>query len=52
VQAVDVFSFTDLNAHVIDVYNILEITKTIFDIESETYKIAYFLSEYFSYYDN
>jgi hypothetical protein len=52
INVIDTFSFEELNQYVIAVSRLLTIAGEIFGTESETYKIAYFLSEYFSYYDN
>jgi hypothetical protein len=50
--AIDIFSFEELNTYIMAVSRLLIITDAIFDRNSETYKIAYFLSEYFNFYGN
>ena len=50
--AVDIFSFEELNRYIMAVSRLLSITEGIFDRSSETYKIVYFLSEYFSYFES
>jgi hypothetical protein len=50
--AVDIFSFEELNRYVMAVSRLLSITDSVFDRNSETYKIAEFLSRYFSYFES
>jgi hypothetical protein len=52
IPAVDLYDFGTLNQHVVAANTMLNTANSIFGQNSETYKIAEFLSRYFSYFES
>lgn len=52
IPAVDLFDFGTLNQHVMAAHTMLNTATHVFGQNSETYKIAEFLSRYFSYFES
>lgn len=49
IASVDVFDFNDLNSHIMAMNTMLRAANGIFGQNSETYRIAEFLENYFRY---
>ena len=52
IPAVDLYDFGTLNQHVVAAHTMLNTANSVFGQNSETYKIADFLSSYFSYFES